>query len=67
MSWNILKNTSQKMMFSGRKHRGPKTIDNYFKEMTKGSMTAALRSKDQFVSKCFLGSKKDACFCMIII
>ena len=47
---------------------GPKTTDNYFTEMTKGSITTALRSKDQFVSKfgVFLRPKKDACFCMII-
>ena len=61
MPWKVLKNTLQKMIFRGRKHGGPKTTDNYFKEIT-----TALRLKDQFVSKFFLRPKKDACFCMII-
>ena len=45
---------------------GPKTTDNYFNEMTKGSITTALRSKDQFVSKFFFETKKRCLFCMII-
>ena len=54
------------MIFRGRKYGDPKTIDNYFKEMTKGSITNALRSKYQFASNFFLRVKKDAYFCMII-
>ena len=41
---------------------GPKTTDNYFNEMTKGSITTALRSKDQFVSKFFFETKKRCLF-----